>query len=32
MSDNLKTSTLDLDKIKSFLLETKDLLRKANLV
>ena len=32
MSDNLKTTTLDIDKIKDFLLETKDFLRKTDLI
>ncbi len=31
MSDNLKTETLTLEKIKSFLVETKDFIRKINL-
>ncbi len=31
MSDNLKTETLTLEKIKSYLLESKDFLRKINL-
>lgn len=32
MSDNLKTSTLDIENIKDFLLETKDFLRKTDLI
>lgn len=32
MSDNLKTATLNLEKIKRFLLETKDFIRKASLI
>jgi len=32
MSDNLKTETLTIDKIKAYLLETKDFLRKCSLV
>lgn len=32
MSDNLRTDTLTLEKIKSFLLETKDLLKKTSII